>query len=392
METKRTITRLLLGLVWWNNGGQANNETLAILREIPMRFIKRAAIGLMVAGMVAGLYSVNAQAYQVFVGYADDEHLDPPPSGSFPSPWDGSPSVIRFAGAGVGTRFDAGAIMITNDGPTDIRFDNLTVSGFENGEIFTLWNNFAPTMIPPGKSMIFTQTAFCPPGAPSSCFNFDTSDQPAHGPPASGAIPRVRIMVDGFTQEFFDTSQVLNTGGIDPGFDGRRNESHQWCLIGAFCGTFSQLSGNAIGLGRGAKRAASTFTGKFTSGGSLNLKDIRTLTIMRLLDEEEVGGSGEVVRRIPITLAGPGDGTFTTPLDAPFFASAQIKAKGNEQFTFVLKVRQATSAVPSACPSTTLTSTFVFRGAVGSGVTPVDLTTERPWRCFGTGNRYMRTP
>jgi hypothetical protein len=155
--------------------------------------------------------------------------------------------------------------------------------------------------------------------------------------------------------------------------------------------TFSRFSGHAGDIGRGMDTGAS-ITGRFSApDGSLDLSARSlTVTIMSLFDE--VGRSGEAVGNLPITLvADPRNngkvGVFTTPSRSPFFGEVKIGAEGENQFTFHLKVVGATSAVPTHCSDTTLTSTFIFDDRA---TPPVVLTTAEPWRCVGNGN-HLKT-
>jgi hypothetical protein len=165
------------------------------------------------AGVMPG--AAQAGPFVVQVGYADGIR----PGGFFPNPWQGGAGVALFAGAG--PTFDAGAVRIINTGSASIHINSLTVDHFANGASFSLWGSSLPFTLAPGKSAIFTQTIGT---------NFDTSDQPIHGPPSDGAIPQVHFMIDGTPFTFFDTGEVLNTNGFDFAVIG--NESFRWRPIG----------------------------------------------------------------------------------------------------------------------------------------------------------------
>lgn len=169
-------------------------------------------------GAMLSLWGTSAMAsYIVQVGYADNIR----PSPFFPLPWQGGSLVDTFAGAG--PSYDAGAIRVINTGATDITFDGLTADSFGSGASFTLWNGYIGSIIHAGHSMIFTQT---------SQYNFDSSDYV--GSPL--AIPRVLLNIDGISQSFLDTAQVLNTEGTDHLAQAGLNESHQWREIGTYGG------------------------------------------------------------------------------------------------------------------------------------------------------------
>lgn len=188
-------------------------------------------LGVLVLGLVLPL---QASAYQVYVGYADNLRASP----FFPTPWGGDPSVDLFAAGGT---FDAGAVRIHNDGVSAITINNLfvTINPSAGAVGFGIWGGSLPAVIGAGKDAIFSQTF---------SFNFDTSDFPIV--PASlvnncsvGALstsvlctsnaPSVDVTVDTVLANFRDTGHVLNTGGFDAVCclpDG--NESLQWRLIG----------------------------------------------------------------------------------------------------------------------------------------------------------------
>ena len=185
--------------------------------------IRRVVVALAV-GLAGYFWLAPAQAYQVQVGYADGIRGSP----NFPSIWSGDPGVHFFGFFNPPDDFgaDAGAIRIVNDGATPITLDAFFVDGFQNGASFSIWGGFLPFSLPAGDSAIFTETAFN---------NFDSSDQPIHGPPGSAFEPVVHITVDGLLSTFTDVGQVLNTGGFDLALTGR-NEALGWRDISSTCG------------------------------------------------------------------------------------------------------------------------------------------------------------
>lgn len=194
---------------------------------------------LMFVSVIVGLLvPYQAFAYSVSVGYADNLR----PSAFFPSPFYGDPGVAFFNGQDPNVfALDAGAVMITNDGVSNIVVDDLTVTLAPGSSplVIDLWGNVNETLAP-GQSAIFTQTAQ---------YNFDTSDyrilvgSDISNNCSVGALsttancttnaPLVSFTVDGVVANLSDTGHVLDTGGFDAVCclpDG--NESLQWRLIG----------------------------------------------------------------------------------------------------------------------------------------------------------------
>jgi PKD repeat protein len=162
--------------------------------------------------------TASVPALAVSVGYADASNThNPPASGTFPSPWAGSPGVNFVGTSG---NWDAGAIMISNPGPA---LPCVSVAVDIGPVQKPLWNNLT---IPSGTT-ILTETA------PQ---NFDTSDTSAAGVCGSPSTvqPTVTIWSPAGVATHTDTSQVLNTVGVDSGhcppppFTEANNESHPW--------------------------------------------------------------------------------------------------------------------------------------------------------------------
>lgn len=182
--------------------------------------MKRFLAALGIAAMLVLAQAAMANSFEVQVGYADNIR----PSPFFPVPWDGGAGVQLFAGAG--PSYDAGAVRIVNNGGAAINITSLTVSGFGDGTVFSIWGGIigAGFSLNPGMSAIFTQTA---------SYNFDSSDDQGSNP---AAIPVVNVMIDGILYNLSDTAQVLNTEGTDHLAAAGLNESHQWRDIGTFGG------------------------------------------------------------------------------------------------------------------------------------------------------------
>jgi hypothetical protein len=171
-----------------------------------------------------------ASNVQVFVGYADNLRANP---ANFPTPWQGSPSVI-FAGCTPNCTFDAGAVRLVNNAPIAVTVDSVIVK--VSTCTFDLWPH--GTVLQPGEQFIVTQTSTI---AAAACGGtsgaFDTSDVGPNGGPTNctpdGVIPEVDTTIDGVTSTFADSGQVLNTGGVDrAACAGGPNESEQWSSIG----------------------------------------------------------------------------------------------------------------------------------------------------------------
>jgi hypothetical protein len=130
------------------------------------------------------------------------------------------------------------------------------------------------------------------------------------------------------------------------------------------------------------------------AGGPLDLSAPgATVTIRSLFGEG--GGAGEAVAGLPVTLlADPRNsarvGLFGTSPGSVPIAAVAIGARGGGRHTLRLEVSGATIAVPRQCPpATRLTTTLVIDDGLNP---PTVVTTEQPWRCFGTGSKYMRAP
>jgi hypothetical protein len=155
--------------------------------------------------------------------------------------------------------------------------------------------------------------------------------------------------------------------------------------------TVTSFTGRAHGVGLGEKRAGVAIVGIFTSTGAIDLSAFPALTITRLFDE--VGGAGEVAKNIPLTLvADPRNNAnvaiFKTAVGVLPIAKVTIAALGGGRFTFRVDVAKATIVPPSLCPTADLRTSF----RIVDGASPVVVATTQPWQCFGTGNRYLKSP
>jgi hypothetical protein len=173
----------------------------------------------------------------VFLGYADNLRANPR---DFPSPWNGAPNVTFQGCQPTSCVFDASAVRVVNNTTQPVAVDNLAVE--VGGCVFALWSG---STISPGAELIATQTAAGPANGCSKDGTMDTSDigpngaQWANSCKPSGVIPKISMTLDGNAQTFTDSTQLVNTGGIDLAAcsgpnkaGGPNNESTQWTLIG----------------------------------------------------------------------------------------------------------------------------------------------------------------
>jgi hypothetical protein len=132
--------------------------------------------------------------------------------------------------------WDAGVLKIDNpSSTTPLVVQNVTV---DIGPVTGLdpWKTFFPQTIPPSGSLILTED--------NNLFDFDTSDIPssAAAPPTGTCTqnnfkPLIHVTVGTSTQltrNFEDTTQVLNTGGVDAGLcpvGTHANEGHPFVQL-----------------------------------------------------------------------------------------------------------------------------------------------------------------
>lgn len=170
------------------------------------------------AALAVGLPSASASqaGYDVFVGYADNQRANPQ---AFPTPFDTGPGVTNV-GDPSSAPLDSGAVRLTNTTGTTETVNSVVVH--VGSASFDIW----PHNVPLGSfdQLVLDQV---------NGFNFDSSDVPSENCTPDGIIPEVDVTVDGVMTPYFDTGQVLNTGGIDPPVCNGGNESQQWVSIGS---------------------------------------------------------------------------------------------------------------------------------------------------------------
>jgi hypothetical protein len=218
------VTAAHAGDYWWyaRYGGDSNNHGAN-------------------SGCGAGMAETVVSAPSVYAGYAD---YSPNGTVSAPSPWQGSAGVI-FEGCNYFTpdrcpktksgadRYDAGAIRINNTTGATLTITNASVVvGYCT---FHPWPGLNVTL-PAGKQLILTQTGGAGP-CPNTDggANFDTSDTPHSYKSCTRdhVIGVLHVSINGAAVSFRDTSQILNTGGVDLGAKacGSHNEFHPWGQI-----------------------------------------------------------------------------------------------------------------------------------------------------------------
>src|SRR5262252_5048535 len=152
-------------------------------------------------------------------------------------------------------------------------------------------------------------------------------------------------------------------------------------MVQGFLATKEQFSGEAIGVGSGAEKAAVEIVGTFTSPTDLDLS-VATLTIASLLDER--AGGGELASRLPLVLtAVPGSRcnlALFKDKSRPNFASGAILDAGSDKFIFKIRVNDVTINSPQSCSPIQLTTGFRLDA---SSMPPIVVSTEQSWVCFG---------
>jgi hypothetical protein len=190
----------------------------AVVRSPPLLLLHIVAM-LPAPGACAGVI--------VSVAYYDTEHASP----TKPDPWQGSAGVTFFGGPDAATGiWDTGGIMLFNQGPGDVLVaPGLKVDGFANGASFQSWAGDiggGGFLLGTGHGVIF---------AGHGSGTFDTSDQPIINDPnlRTNNHPLVHVTISNIAYTFTDATQVLNTGGFDPGEAFHVSESIGWTQVGA---------------------------------------------------------------------------------------------------------------------------------------------------------------
>jgi RHS repeat-associated protein len=188
--------------------------------------------------METATVAATSSPLSIFAGYADSVR---PASGIFPFPWEGSPGVI-FEGCEGSCERDGGAVRIVNNTSSPELINSVTVH-FGTCE-YDIWPH--DVELAGLEQLIIDQTKT---GSSGGCTPelglMDSSDIGPNGSNWAGncthddMIPEVDVTANGTETTYYDTGQILNTGGVDSGecpISGA-NESEPWQLIGGSGGT-----------------------------------------------------------------------------------------------------------------------------------------------------------
>jgi hypothetical protein len=146
-------------------------------------------------------------------------------------------------------------------------------------------------------------------------------------------------------------------------------------------------------VGRGPGEGGLSIVGTFTFTAPVSLDAPRAkVSVVGLL--EEVVGRGDSLEGVPIALRAQSRNNATTAVFETVLGQIPrirmtIRAQSAGRFAFRIEVSGGTIRVPEACSPVALTTAFVIDDGVNR---PVAVAGEEPWGCFGTGNRYMRSP
>jgi RHS repeat-associated protein/uncharacterized repeat protein (TIGR01451 family) len=264
-------------------------------------------------------FTQDTSGLTAYAGYADGLR----PGGSiFPFPWNGSPNTV-FVGCTGNCLFDAGAVRLDNTTGHSVTVNSLTVDIGPNCR-FAIWP--ADRVLPDGQSALFTQTIS---GASSGCphdGSFDTSDAPFITCTPTGLIPHITFTVDGVAHSFDDTSQILNTRGVDAAGCGGGNESHAWTRIG----------GNGVAVNTPLPPAGSIVLSPLASAGTAHVTSVQApVGTGQSFRVDVLDASGLPVANAPVdlTIAGahPGHVLGTTGADGTAELSYTAGSAGDDQ-------------------------------------------------------------
>ena len=197
--------------------------------------------GLLASGAIATTGSagkhrrLTQEPPTVYVGYAYNV-------GGFkfnhPSPWRRGKGVIFEAcnyfqpdrcpkSKSGANRYDSGAVRIVNSSAATMAVTEVSVT--IGSCTFNPWPGLKVS-VPAGEQLILAQTGGTRCGKNRGIYNFDTSETSKSCTTNDGEIPLVDMRVNGEAFTFSDNSQVLNTGGVDPGGIrcGAHNETENW--------------------------------------------------------------------------------------------------------------------------------------------------------------------
>lgn len=166
---------------------------------------------------------------RVSAGYYDTHH--PGLTQPKPNPWSGSANVVFVGQAdGPGGGWDSSAVRVENLTTAAM---SVTVTVDIGRKHYALWGT---NQLRSGQSLILAQTSY---------ENFDGSDDNKAGcygcdpklctTAVDNTVPVIHVTYGTTSVDYRDSSQVLNTGGVDRAgcpYTGKRNdESEQWSLL-----------------------------------------------------------------------------------------------------------------------------------------------------------------
>lgn len=167
----------------------------------------------------------NTPPINVYVGYQDTLRASNDYTIS-PLPWYGSPNVtFEGDGSAQGPGADSGGIRFDNVTNAPVTLDQITVDvPTPNGGNPVHYDQWPKgIVVPVGQTVILAENA--------GYASFDTSDD---DPGACGVIqpliPTINVTIGGVVSSYYDTGEVLNTGGFDLACRG--NESEPWVRVG----------------------------------------------------------------------------------------------------------------------------------------------------------------
>jgi hypothetical protein len=154
-------------------------------------------------------------------------------------------------------------------------------------------------------------------------------------------------------------------------------------------GIVTAFNGSASNVGQNGGSAI-LISENFTFNGNINLQTA-TLTVVNVL--QEVGGAGELLPGIPITLTYGG----TDPNDGPFYSAPganpayrfNVKIQDPQQAKWTSKLRIDNAALPNFATKCAMVSSNNYRTNLvttyrinpAGGGTPLSVTTTQSWQC-----------
>lgn len=301
-------------------------------------------------------------------------------------------------------------VTIPSSGGGSCTIDGIEAVAFDASG--TLWGALRPSSRNAGALGLYT----IDPATGAATFVAPILD--ASGAPPSGGVVSLQFACDGTL--FGGTATRIAPGAdggrlitIDPAtgffsFVGSVSATAQGNSLGALafqvpCPVVTSVTGSANRLGEaGAGNIGMSL--KFTYLGAIDLS-ASTVTIHNLLNE--LGGAGELVSGLPITLdvrlgGRPNAAIFETPPQARPKLRLEVQTKGSGLFDSHLRVEFAKIAFPRLCPPsgrpprTNLATSFTIIG-IDSVASTVEVETTQAWRCTdfirGTSNpRSLRVP